>query len=154
MRRSTEGAVALYIYQRRGQCLIAYTASLSSRSWFSVGVGDGVRGGDGGSSGVGTGAGPLPFAVRDGLGDAASAVLTTVCDGVSGARTTLGVKIGVAVERWPVVGSCGGGGSDGAGFGDDVVGGLAEGEVADGSCGVVGGVEAGTDIAREGCIDD
>ena len=91
--------------------------------------------------------------MRDGLGDAASAVLTTVCDGVSSARTTLGVKIGVVVEGWPVVGSCGGG-SDGDGHGDDVLGGLADGEVADGSCGVVGGVEAGTDIAREGFIDD
>ena len=52
------------------------------------------------------------------------------------------------------MGSCGGGGSDGDGLGDDVVGGLADGEVADGSCGVVGGVEASTDIARKGCVDD
>ena len=50
------------------------------------------------------------------------------------------------------MGSCGGG-SDGDGLGDDVVGGLTDGEVADGSCGVVGGVEVGTDIARKGCID-
>ena len=52
------------------------------------------------------------------------------------------------------MGSCGGGGSDGDGLGDDVVGGLANREVADGSCGIVGGVEASTDIARERCVDD
>ena len=51
------------------------------------------------------------------------------------------------------MGSCGGG-SDGDGLGDDVVGDVADEEVADGSCSVVGGVEAITDIAREGCIDD
>ena len=52
------------------------------------------------------------------------------------------------------MGSCGDGGSDGDGLVDDVVGGPADGEVADGGCGFVGGVEAGTDIAEKDCIDD
>ena len=42
----------------------------------------------------------------------------------------------------------------GGGLGDDAMAGLADGEVADGDCGVVGGVETGTDIAGEGYIDD
>ena len=80
--------------------------------------------------------------------------MTAVCDGVSSTRTTLGVKRGVAVEGWPAVGNCGGGGDDGDGLGDDAMGGLADGEVANGGCGVVGGVETSTDIAGEGYIDD
>ena len=52
------------------------------------------------------------------------------------------------------MGSCCSSSRDGDGLGDDVVGGLADAEVADGGCGVVRGVEAGTDIAGEGCIDD
>ena len=59
---------------------------------------------------------------------------------------------GVAVEGWPAVGSCSGGGDDGDGLGDDSVGGLVDGEVAGGGCNVVGGVETGTDIAGDGCI--
>ena len=73
---------------------------------------------------------------------------------VSSSRNKLGVKRGVAVEGWPAVGNCGGGGDDGDGLGDDAMGGLADGEVANGGCGVVGGVETSTDIAGEGYIDD
>lgn len=99
---------------------------------------------DGGIAGFGAGAGPLPSVVRagvvrEGLGDASSAVLIAVCYGGSSARTTLGIKRSVAVERWPAVGNRGGGGDDGAGLGDDAMGGLRDGEVADGGCGVVGG---------------
>ena len=117
---------ASYIYQRRGQCLVLVhtfqSFKSSSRSCFFAGVGDGVRGGDGGNSDVGAGAGPLPSigrvdVGRDGLGDAICAVLFAACDNVSSARTTPGGKGGIAVEGWPAVGSGGGGGGDGDGDG-------------------------------------
>ena len=60
-----------------------------------------------------------------------------------------GVERGVVVEGWPAVGS---GGGDGGGRGDDAMGRLTGGEVAEIVCGVVGGVETGTDIAGGGCI--
>ena len=40
------------------------------------------------------------------------------------------------------------------GLGDDAMGDLAGGEVADGGCAVVEGVEKGTDMAGGGCIGD
>ena len=39
------------------------------------------------------------------------------------------------------------------GLDDDAKCGLAVGEVAGGSCGVVGGVDTGADMVRGGCID-